>query len=145
MAEARLVGEESPAAQTPLTTIRSVDHIVLTCANVDATAKWYSRLLGMRIEKFGSAGDRTALKFGSQKLNLHQRGAECEPKAAVALPGTVDICLVVDDETDLRNLAAKFREQGVQVLENNQVVSRTGARGPIRSIYVRDPDANLVE
>lgn len=133
----------------PLAVVKSLDHLVLTCASVHATTTWYTRFLGMRAETFAAASDpsvqRHALRFGDQKINLHQRGREFEPKALAALPGTADVCLLVGDETSLEELARGFQEEGVEVLEGRQVVSRTGARGEIRSVYVRDPDGNLIE
>jgi catechol 2,3-dioxygenase-like lactoylglutathione lyase family enzyme len=88
---------------------------------------------------------RHALKFGSSKINLHQQGKEFEPKATTALPGTADLCFLVQEGTDLEEVIRGFKKDGVQVLEGEQVVKRTGAQGPIRSVYVRDPDGNLVE
>lgn len=107
----------------------------------------------MKAETFASAPDasgqqvqRHALRFGTQKINLHQRGKEFEPKAKTALPGTADLCFLVQEEgLDLDNLVQAFQKEGVEVLEGAQVVARTGARGPMRSVYVRDPDGNLVE
>lgn len=150
---------------TPIAIVKSLDHLVLTCASVPATITWYTRHLGMRHETFTPPSQPTiqrhALRFGAQKINLHQRGREFEPKAATALPGTADVCLLVEggggggdgdgDEsgggkaTDLEALARAFRDRGVEVLEGGGVVSRTGARGELRSVYVRDPDGNLIE
>ncbi|KAF3767067.1 Glyoxalase/Bleomycin resistance protein/Dihydroxybiphenyl dioxygenase [Cryphonectria parasitica EP155] len=132
-----------------LAIVKSLDHLVLTCASVPATISWYSRYLGMKPETFTPPSDpaiqRHALKFGSQKINLHQKGKEFEPKAATALPGTADVCFLVGDESKLDNLVQEFHKEGIEVLEGQQVVPRTGARGKLRSIYVRDPDGNLVE
>jgi catechol 2,3-dioxygenase-like lactoylglutathione lyase family enzyme len=129
--------------------VKSLDHLVLTCRDVVVTSSWYATHLGMRPETFVAASDpsitRHALRFGAQKINLHQQGREFEPKATTALPGTADLCFVVEDGTDLKSLAAAFEKDGIKVLEGGEVVHRTGARGPIRSIYVRDPDGNLVE
>lgn len=129
--------------------VKSLDHLVLTCRDVAATSAWYATHLGMRRETFVAASDpsvtRHALLYGTQKINLHQAGREFEPKATTALPGTADLCFVVEDGTDLKALAASFEKDGISVLEGGKVVARTGARGPIRSIYVRDPDGNLVE
>ena len=118
--------------------IRSLDHIVLTCADPEATVAFY-KLVGMTREEFGEG--RLALRFGNQKLNLHQAGAEFQPHAATPLPGTGDLCFLVDGaiETVVEHLATV----GIPVEEGP--VERTGAVGPLRSVYVRDPDGNLVE
>lgn len=133
----------------PLAIVKSLDHLVLTCKSVPATLAWYTRHLGMKSETFtppaSPAVTRHALRFGDQKLNLHQQGREFEPKAATALPGTADVCFLVDDETNLELLVQGFQQEGVEVLEGARVVERTGARGKLRSVYVRDPDGNLVE
>lgn len=129
--------------------VKALDHLVLTCADVSATTTWYTRHLGMKHETFTAASapsvTRHALKFGAQKINLHQRGKEFEPKAKTALPGTADLCFLVEDGTDLEAILGQFQKDGIEVLEGAKVVGRTGANGPIRSIYVRDPDGNLVE
>ncbi|POR38786.1 Virulence protein [Tolypocladium paradoxum] len=134
---------------SPLAPVTGIDHLVLTCASVAATAAWYAKYLGMTPQTFASAADpataRTALLFGTHKINLHQRGREFEPKAAAALPGTADLCFLVDGAADLEDVARGFRREGVEVLEGGCVVERTGARGRMRSVYVRDPDGNLIE
>jgi catechol 2,3-dioxygenase-like lactoylglutathione lyase family enzyme len=119
--------------------ILGIDHLVLTVASIERTIAFYRDVLGMRAETFGDG--RWALHFGKQKVNLHEAGHEFEPKAARALPGTVDICLVV--ATPIDEVAAVLRDNGVSIIEGP--VRRTGARGEIRSVYVRDPDDNLVE
>ncbi|KAM4067098.1 glyoxalase/bleomycin resistance protein/Dioxygenase superfamily protein [Hirsutella rhossiliensis] len=130
----------------PLAPVKDIDHLVLTCADMDATTAWYARYLGMTPAHFISAGEqRTALKFGTHKINLHQRGREFEPKARTALPGTADVCFLLDDGVALEAVAQGFAREGVEVLEGGRVVPRTGARGRLRSVYVRDPDGNLVE
>lgn len=83
--------------------------------------------------------------YGAQKINLHQKGSEFEPKATVALPGTADLCFLVEDGVSLEDALRGFQQDGIGVLEGEKVVDRTGARGPMRSIYVRDPDGNLIE
>ena len=110
--------------------IESLDHLVLTVRDLDATIVFYERL-GMRHVTFGD--DRHALSFGSQKLNLHVAGHEFEPKAATPMPGSADLCFLVDE----------LDATGLDVIEGP--VERTGATGRIRSVYVRDPDGNLVE
>lgn len=115
------------------------DHIVLTVADIEATCAFYRRVLGMRVVTF--AGDRKALAFGSQKINLHQRGKEFEPKARAPTPGSADLCLIASTPVD--EVVAHLRDCGVPVLDGP--VPRTGALGPIVSVYFRDPDGNLIE
>jgi catechol 2,3-dioxygenase-like lactoylglutathione lyase family enzyme len=119
--------------------LQGFDHVVLTVADIDATIAFYVDALGMEPVTFG--GGRRALAFGRNKINLHRAGQELEPKALHPTPGSADLCLVTDDalETVIDRLAA----QGVPIEEGP--VDRTGALGPIRSVYVRDPDQNLVE
>lgn len=111
----------------PLTPITDIDYLVLTCASVEATTDWYARYLGIRPAAFMSA----ALHFGARRLNLHQRGREPEPHARAALPGSTDLCFLLDASADLDAVVRGFRRAGVDVLEG--------------SFYVRDPDGNLVE
>ena len=118
--------------------IRSLDHIVLTCADPEATVAFYERV-GMQREEFG--GGRLALRFGDQKINLHQAGAEFQPHAATPLPGTGDLCLLVDGSIEA--VVEHLGNVGIAIEEGP--VDRTGAVGPLRSVYVRDPDGNLVE
>jgi len=133
----------------PLAPVQDIDHLVLTCASIPATLTWYTSHLGMQATSFASEADpsvtRHALRFGTHKINLHQRGREFEPKAATALPGTADLCFLIDPGVDLTAVARGFADVGVEVLEGGGVVGRTGARGRIRSVYVRDPDGNLIE
>ena len=116
-----------------------MDHVVLTCRDVDATIAWYERALGMRAVAF--AEGRRALAFGDQKLNLHQAGREFEPKASVPTPGAIDLCFTTD--VPLTEVAAHLSREGIAVEVGP--VAKTGARGALRSLYVRDPDGNLVE
>jgi Raf kinase inhibitor-like YbhB/YbcL family protein len=115
------------------------DHLVLTVGDVEATIGWYSRVLGMSPVSFGSG--RRALAFGGQKINLHQAGNELEPKAARPVPGSADLCLISAEP--LPTVQAHLASAGVVVEQGP--VSRTGATGPITSVYLRDPDANLIE
>jgi catechol 2,3-dioxygenase-like lactoylglutathione lyase family enzyme len=119
--------------------IDRLDHLVLTVADIDATADFYARVLGMEAVTFGAG--RTALAFGRSKINLHRAGHEFEPKAHRPTPGSADLCLIADGplEQVIEDLAAR----GVPVEEGP--VERTGATGPIRSVYFRDPDLNLIE
>ena len=119
--------------------IDRLDHLVLTVASIEATAEFYTRVLGMEAVTF-SAG-RTALTFGTSKINLHEAGKEFEPKARRPTPGSADICLIVED--DIAEVMAELAAAGVTVEEGP--VPRTGATGPITSCYLRDPDQNLIE
>lgn len=125
-------------------TLRRIDHLVLTCRNVKATIRFYTEVLGMREVTFGPG--RKALSFGRQKLNLHPLGQAAGGKGVAAVataptPGSVDVCLIVTEPATavLAHLAAC----GVPVEEGP--VMRTGALGPIESVYIRDPDGNLIE
>lgn len=119
--------------------IKSIDHFVLTVASIEATCAFYSEALGMEIVEF--AGGRKALSFGVQKINLHEHGKEFDPKAAAPAPGSADFCLIAEDP--LEKVAAHLEALGIGIEEG--IVQRTGATGPTRSIYIRDPDRNLVE
>lgn len=122
--------------------ISGLDHLVLTVADPDATCDFYSRVLGMQVVNFTSGGlERRALAFGDQKINLHQAGAEIEPKAAHPQPGSADLCLIT--ETPMEQAIEHLQASGV-IIEAGPV-RRTGARGPIQSVYFRDPDGNLIE
>jgi catechol 2,3-dioxygenase-like lactoylglutathione lyase family enzyme len=118
--------------------IDRLDHLVLTVADIDATVEFYTRVLGMEAVTFGAG---RALAFGRSKINLHRAGHEFEPKAHRPTPGSADLCLIAADplEQVIRGLAA----HGVPIEEGP--VERTGATGPIRSVYFRDPDRNLIE
>ncbi len=119
--------------------ILRLDHLVLTVASIPATCDFYGRVLGMETVTFGQG--RVALAFGQQKINLHQAGREFEPKALRPTPGSADLCLIA--ETDLAAVLAHLQAEGVAIEEGP--VARTGATGPIRSVYFRDPDGNLIE
>jgi catechol 2,3-dioxygenase-like lactoylglutathione lyase family enzyme len=119
--------------------IRAVDHVVLTVRDVDRTLSFYQHALGMTPVTFGD-GPR-ALAFGDQKLNLHLAGREFEPHAGQPTPGSVDLCLLTD--TPLDEVIADLGRAGVAI--ELGPVAKTGARRPLRSIYLRDPDGNLIE
>jgi catechol 2,3-dioxygenase-like lactoylglutathione lyase family enzyme len=119
--------------------IDRIDHVVLTVQSIDATCAFYARVLGMRPLTF--AGNRKALAFGRQKFNLHEAGREFEPKAARPTPGSIDLCLITS--TPLDDVVAHLRRCDVEIIEGP--VAKTGASGPIRSVYFRDPDQNLIE
>lgn len=119
--------------------IDALDHLVLTVDDIEATCAFYTRVLGMREISFGEG--RRALAFGTQKINLHRHGREFEPKAEHPTPGSADLCFIT--ATPLDRVVAHLGACGVAVLDGP--VARTGARGPIRSVYFRDPDRNLIE
>ncbi len=119
--------------------IDHLDHLVLTVADIPASCRFYHDVLGMEVVRFGEG--RTALAFGAQKINLHQAGHEFEPKARRPTPGSADLCLVA--ATPLEQVQAQLEAAGVAI--ECGPVARTGATGPILSLYVRDPDDNLVE
>jgi catechol 2,3-dioxygenase-like lactoylglutathione lyase family enzyme len=120
--------------------VTGIDHLVLYATDVERTCEFYAETLGVaRVEEFGA--DRVALSFGEAKLNVHPAGDEYEPHAATPTPGAADFCLVVDEP--VKALAERFADAGVDLVEGP--VARTGARGEMRSVYVRDPDGNLVE
>ncbi|OEC35929.1 Catechol 2,3-dioxygenase [Pseudomonas cuatrocienegasensis] len=119
--------------------IERLDHLVLTVADIPTTVAFYSRVLGMRHETFGHG--RSALAFGQQKFNLHQHGNEFEPKAKWPTPGSIDLCLIT--EWLLVDVLAHLQAQGVTIEDGP--IQRTGATGPIESVYFRDPDGNLIE
>ena len=119
--------------------IDRIDHVVMTVQSVEATCAFYTRVLGMQTVTFASG--RKALRFGRQKINLHEAGREFEPKAAQPTPGSVDLCLIT--ATPLADVIAHLRACDVAIIEGP--VDKTGATGPIRSVYFRDPDRNLIE
>ena len=119
-------------------TVEQLDHIVLTVANIHATTDFYSEVLGMDIVTFEG---RTALRFGDQKINLHQRGHEFQPRAAQPTPGSADLCFVT--LTPMEEVVSYLTDLKVHVEVGP--VERTGAVGKLVSIYIRDPDKNLIE
>ncbi|UVL06334.1 MULTISPECIES: VOC family protein [Pseudomonas] len=119
--------------------IDHLDHLVLTTTDVDACKDFYVRVLGMRLQTFGAG--RLAFCFGNQKINVHVRGHEFEPKAHLPVPGALDVCLIAS--IGLEQVVAHLEAQNWPIVEGP--VQRTGATGPILSVYVRDPDLNLIE
>ena len=119
--------------------IDHLDHLVLTVKDIDATVSFYQRVLGMDVTVFGEG--RKALSFGVQKINLHQHGKEFEPKAERPTPGSADLCFITS--MPLLEVHAHLASCNVAVMEGP--IKRTGATGPILSVYFRDPDLNLIE
>ena len=119
--------------------INRIDHLVLTVADIERTVEFYGRVLGMQRIEF--AGGRVALACGTQKINLHQSGKEFEPKAERVMPGSADLCFIAD--TPIDEVVEQLRRQNVDIIEGP--VPRSGASGPIISVYLRDPDGNLLE
>ena len=120
-------------------TIDHLDHLVLTVANIDTTCDFYVRILGMKKVTF--SGGRKALAFGRQKINLHPAGNEYDPKATTPMPGSGDLCFIAAEPID--DVIAHLNVEGVEIIEGPG--ERTGATGPINSVYFRDPDGNLIE
>lgn len=123
----------------PKIVIDHLDHLVLTVRDIAATCDFYSQVLGMDVVTFGEG--RKALTFGNQKINLHEAGAEFEPKARRPTPGSADLCFIV--QTPLETVVTSLHDQGVTL--ESDIVDRSGATGNIRSVYLRDPDGNLLE
>jgi catechol 2,3-dioxygenase-like lactoylglutathione lyase family enzyme len=119
--------------------IDHLDHLVLTTIDAPACIDFYTRVLGMKLETF--AGERQALRFGNQKINIHRRGREYEPKAHLPVPGALDLCFIADRPLD--QVIEPLQRAGVAIVEGP--VPRTGATHKLRSVYVRDPDLNLIE
>jgi catechol 2,3-dioxygenase-like lactoylglutathione lyase family enzyme len=119
--------------------IDHLDHLVLTTADEAACVRFYVDVLGMRLEIFGEG--RKAFVFGSQKINLHVKGREYEPKAHLPVPGALDLCFIAGVPLD--EVVARLRDHQIEIEEGP--VMRTGAVSRIRSVYVRDPDLNLIE
>jgi catechol 2,3-dioxygenase-like lactoylglutathione lyase family enzyme len=119
--------------------IDHLDHLVLTTADRAACIDFYTRVLGMRLETFGAG--RSAFVFGAQKINLHERGREFEPRAHLPVPGALDLCFIADRPLDA--VMARLAALGEPIVEGP--VTRTGAVSRLRSIYLRDPDLNLIE
>lgn len=124
--------------------IDHLDHLVLTTAHEQACIRFYTEVLGMQLESFVGGTppvERRAFKFGDQKINLHVKGREFEPKAHTPVPGALDLCFIASISLD--DVVARLEAAGVPIVEGP--VMRTGATARIRSVYVRDPDLNLIE
>ncbi|OSM02096.1 VOC family protein [Magnetofaba australis] len=119
--------------------IERLDHLVLTVADIDVTVAFYVSVLGMQAITFGAG--RRALTFGQQKINLHQHNAEFEPKALTPTPGSADLCFLTT--TPLEEVIAHLMDLNIAIEEGP--IGRTGACGPLLSVYLRDPDGNLIE
>ena len=122
--------------------IDHIDHIVLTTRDKAACIRFYTEVLGMKLESFRTpTEERLALKFGVQKINLHEWGKEFSPRAHVAVPGSLDLCFIA--AVPLEEVISKLNQLQVKIIEGP--VAKTGAVSKLRSVYVRDPDLNLVE
>lgn len=118
--------------------IKSIDHLVITAQDGEASLRFYVDVLGMEpIE-----GERLAVRFGNQKINIHRKKAEYLPAAENPSYGSADLCFQV--EGDLNQIERELEEKGIR-LELGGIVDRTGAMGPMKSLYIRDPDGNLIE
>jgi len=122
--------------------IDHIDHVVLTTRDLAACLRFYSEILGMTLERFQTPTEtRLALKFGNQKINVHEWGREFTPRAHVAAPGTLDLCFIAS--VSLEEVISRLKDSKIEILEGP--VMKTGAVHKLRSVYVRDPDLNLVE
>jgi catechol 2,3-dioxygenase-like lactoylglutathione lyase family enzyme len=122
--------------------IDHLDHLVLTTYDEAACIRFYTEVMGMTLERFETpSGSRLAFKFGQQKINLHIRGREFSPRAHLPVPGALDLCFIA--AIPLAQVIDQLQRHGWPIIEGP--VMRTGATGPIRSVYVRDPDLNLIE
>lgn len=119
--------------------INKIDHLVLTVADIDKTIEFYTNILGFEVVTFGD--NRKALTFGNQKINLHEKGKEFEPKAEYPTSGSADLCFIA--ETNIEEVVQELKLKNIESIEG--IVDRTGALGKIKSVYFRDPDLNLIE
>ena len=119
--------------------IKTFDHVVITTRNLESCLDFYTRVLGMKVERYGQ--DRIALKFGDHKFNVHPPGFEAGIKARTPTPGSLDLCFLADRPLD--EVIAHLKKEGIPIEEGPS--NRTGARFTLRSVYVRDPDENLIE
>ncbi|CAH2354307.1 hypothetical protein CLIB1423_15S03202 [[Candida] railenensis] len=130
--------------------LKTLDHLVLTVASIHKTCDFYSKVLGMNVETFNPPSDpqstRYALKFGTMKINLHQQGKEFQPCAREPVPGSEDLCFILDEKAQVNSISGvvEFLSSMKVVIEEGPI-RRTGANGPINSVYIRDPDQNLIE
>jgi catechol 2,3-dioxygenase-like lactoylglutathione lyase family enzyme len=131
--------QTSRKESSQMMSIDRLDHLVLTVKDLDRTCAFYSEVLGMQAVTFGNG--RRALAFGSQKINLHEQGKEFEPKAKRPTPGSADLCFITS--MPLPEVIAHLQRLGIDILQGP--VQRTGALGPIDSVYFHDPDMNLIE
>lgn len=119
--------------------VKKIDHLVLTVKDIEHSIEFYTKVLGMDVILFGNG--RKALAFGDQKINLHETGKEFEPKAIKPTPGSADLCFITDDPFE--QFIKHLESIGVIIIEGP--VKRTGACGTLNSVYIRDPDENLIE
>jgi len=119
--------------------IKQIDHLVLTVKNIEASCKFYTTVMGMKEIDFGQG--RKAVIFGNQKINFHQQGKEFEPRALHPTPGSADLCFITD--APMAEVIAHVRACRIEIIEGP--VKKTGAMGSMTSIYIRDPDQNLIE
>ncbi len=119
--------------------VTKLDHIVLTVKDIQTTVSFYTTVLGMKLERFGR--DRVGLSYGTGKINLHEFGSEFKPKAWKPTPGSSDLCFIVS--TPLNEIKTHVESIGITIIKGP--VMRTGTKGPIESLYFRDPDQNLIE
>ncbi|EJK5335973.1 VOC family protein [Salmonella enterica] len=119
--------------------IDRIDHLVLTVSDISTTIRFYEEVLGFSAVTFKQ--NRKALIFGAQKINLHQQEMEFEPKASRPTPGSADLCFITS--TPINDVVSEILQAGISIVEGP--VERTGAIGEIMSIYIRDPDGNLIE
>ncbi|MFP3831646.1 VOC family protein [Chryseobacterium sp. SIMBA_028] len=119
--------------------IKNIDHIVFTVASIEKTIEFYTQIMGFEVVTFGD--NRKAHIFGNQKINLHQKGHEFEPKADSPTCGSADLCFI--SETDIQEVVEELKQKKIKIIEG--IVDRTGAVGKIKSVYFRDPDENLIE
>jgi catechol 2,3-dioxygenase-like lactoylglutathione lyase family enzyme len=136
---ARIHSGHSQNCKKETLVIHHLDHLVLTTSNEEVCVDFYVGLLGMTLETFGEG--RKAFKYGEQKINLHVKGKEFEPKAHLPVPGALDLCFIAAIPLD--EVIARLNSRGAHIIEGP--VARTGANYRIRSIYLRDPDLNLIE
>lgn len=119
--------------------INHLDHLVLTVSDIEKTVKFYTEIMGFELHEFGNG--RKALSFGNQKINIHEKGKEFEPKAQMPTCGSADLCFISD--TDIEEVLNELNSKKIKIEEG--IVERTGAIGKIKSVYFRDPDGNLIE